>query len=163
MFLLKIAWSLLDFGKVLIYQIQKSFSYVDRNIFVKRWIEPNDITGAISLLNYVLFICINWTNVVVTTSFRAFSYSPIDMSKTCLFEELFDKLLLIDVGSCYTICGGRFHEVLTCSSWSFGFLHCLYVSSNKSNVKSKKSTICKCFYFCFKTSVLKGFYYVFSY
>ena len=34
----------------MINQIKKLFSYVDRNIFVKRWIEPNDVTRAIWLL-----------------------------------------------------------------------------------------------------------------
>ena len=33
--------------------------------------------------------------------------------------------------------------MLTCSCFSFGFLYSLYVPSNKSNVTSKKSTICK--------------------
>ena len=77
------------YWKVLIYQIQKSFSYVRGNIFVKSWIEPDNVRGAISFLFYVLFICINLT--FLWLSLRAFSYSPFDMSKTCLFEELFDK------------------------------------------------------------------------
>ena len=33
--------------------------------------------------------------------------------------------------------------MLTCSCFSFGFLYSLYVPSNKSNVTSKKSTMCK--------------------
>ena len=41
------------------------------------------------------------------------------------------------------ICGGWFDEVLTYGCWSFRFLYSLYVPSNKSNVTSKKSTICK--------------------
>ena len=47
------------FWKVLIFQIQKSFSYVGGENFVKRWIEPNDDTAGISFLFYVLLICIN--------------------------------------------------------------------------------------------------------
>ena len=47
------------FSKVLIFQIQKSFSYVGGENFVKRWIEPNDDTAGISFLFYVLLICIN--------------------------------------------------------------------------------------------------------
>ena len=86
---------------------------------------------------YILRFCNDFLLV------RAFSYSSFDISKTCLFEELFDKRLLIDVGSCFIICGGWFHEVLTHSSWSFDFLHGLHVPSNKLNATSKKSTICK--------------------
>ena len=47
------------FWKVLIYQIQKSFSYVGGNNSIKRWTKPDDVAGAISFLLYVLFICIN--------------------------------------------------------------------------------------------------------
>ena len=47
------------FWKVLIFQIQKSFSYVGGENFVKMWIEPNDDTAGISFLFCVLLICIN--------------------------------------------------------------------------------------------------------
>ena len=41
------------------------------------------------------------------------------------------------------ICGGWFNGMLINSSWSFGFLFCFYVPSNKSNAMLKKSTMCK--------------------
>ena len=97
-------------------------------------------------------------------SLRTFSYSSFDMSKTCLFEELFDKRLLIDFGSYFILCGGWFDEVLTCSNWSFGFLYGLYVPSNKLNATFKKSTICKLvFVSILKPAFLRIFYYAFSY
>ena len=55
------------FWKVLIYHIQKSFSYVGGNFVIKRWIKPDDVTGAISFLFYVFFVCINEANVFVST------------------------------------------------------------------------------------------------
>ena len=75
--------------------------------FVKMWIDPNDATRPISFLFYVLFICIIYTNVFVTTFSSTFFVFNFE-SKTCLFQEFFDKRLLIDTGSFFTICGGWF-------------------------------------------------------
>ena len=66
-----------------------------------------------------------------------------DILNTCLYEELFDKRLAVDVGSCFRGCRRRFDHVLTYNNWSLGYLYSLYVFSNNSDVTSKKSTICK--------------------
>ena len=77
---------------------------------------------------------LNFGNVT-TTFLKYFSYSPFDISETCLFEELFDERSLKDLGSYFIIRGAWFNDVLTYSNQSFEFLYGLYVPSNKSNVK----------------------------
>ena len=39
-----------NFVEFVRFQIPKSFSYVGGNIFVKKWIKPYDVAGAISFL-----------------------------------------------------------------------------------------------------------------
>ena len=126
------------YWKVLIYQIQKSFSYVRGNIFVKSWIELDNVRGAISYLFYVLFICINLT--FLWLSLRAFSYSPFDMSKTfCLknysinevpvhhpytsLKIVYQVYLIIKiVYRCRQACRFRHHQNCPWWCWS-GFLY----------------------------------------